>query len=321
MGQTYVGSCGDAPGNTYFDPAIKHNGQFVKTKGYCTDVFFAQATKWIESRKGKGPFFAWIATNAPHEPLQVRPEDEARYAGKVPAKVAKFFGMIANIDDNVGRLMARLKELDLERETVVIFMTDNGGTAGVNFYNAGMRGSKVTPWQGGVRVPLLVRWPGKVAPGERTQLAAHVDLLPTLAEITGAKIPDELKPQLDGRSLVPVLNDAGAAWADRTLVTHVGRWARGKALDAKYAKCAIRDPRWSMVSASNTGQKDWKLFDLKADPGQKTDVAAANPEVAKRLEAAYDRWWAEVTPCLENEFAVGPKVNPFKELYWKQFGK
>src|SRR5439155_19815919 len=101
IGQTFPGSCGDAPGNTYFDPAILHNGKFEKTTGYCTDVFFAQAVKWIESAKGQGkPFFCYLATNAPHEPLQVRPEDEARYAGKVPEKVARFFGMIANIDDN-----------------------------------------------------------------------------------------------------------------------------------------------------------------------------------------------------------------------------
>jgi arylsulfatase len=105
IGQTYPGSCGDAPGNTYFDPAILHNGTFVKTRGYCTDIFFVQAMKWIEEVKGRQPFFAWIACNAPHAPLQVRPEDEAHYARKVAnTNAAKFLGMIANIDDNVGRL-------------------------------------------------------------------------------------------------------------------------------------------------------------------------------------------------------------------------
>ena len=105
IGQSYAGSCGDAPGNTYFDPLILHNGKFEKTRGYCTDVFFAQALAWIEQVKGNGPFYCHLATNAPHAPLQVRPEDEARYAGRVPANTAKFFGMIANIDDNVGRLL------------------------------------------------------------------------------------------------------------------------------------------------------------------------------------------------------------------------
>jgi len=321
IGQSYAGSCGDAPGNTYLNPAIKHNGTFVKTDGYCTDVFFSQATKWIESRKGKGPFLAWIATNAPHAPLQVRPEDEARYAGKVPPQVAKFFGMIANIDDNVGRLLAKLKDLDLERDTIVIFLTDNGGTVGCDLYNAGMRGKKVTPWQGGVRVPLLVRWPGKIAPGDRPQLAAHIDLLPTLAEITGATIPDAVKPTLDGRSLVPVLNDASAAWADRTLVTHAGRWASGERAKAQYRNCSIRDARFSLVSASKDGAKAWQLFDLKADPGQQTDVAGTHPDAVKRLAAEYDRWWADVQPLMVNEGAKGPAVNPFKEQYEKQFGR
>src|SRR5690349_7469467 len=127
IGQTYGGSCGDAPGNSYFNPAILHNGRFVRTEGYCTDVFFAQAMTWMESVKGRQPFLAWIALNAPHVPFQVRPEDEARYAGKVTnANAAKFFGMIANIDDNVGRLLSRLAEWGIDKDTLVIFMNDNG---------------------------------------------------------------------------------------------------------------------------------------------------------------------------------------------------
>src|SRR5688572_10649173 len=116
IGQTYEGSCGDAPGNTYFDPAILHNGRFVKTQGYCTDVFFAEASRWIEKVKDK-PFYCHIATNAPHTPLQVKPDDEALYAGKVPPNTAKFFGMIANIDRNVGELLDRLKTWGIEENT------------------------------------------------------------------------------------------------------------------------------------------------------------------------------------------------------------
>jgi len=320
IGQSYPGSCGDAPGNTYFNPAIKHNGTFEKTEGYCTDIFFNRAAKWIEAQKGKGPFLAWIATNAPHMPLQVKPEDEARYAGKVAPQVAKFFGMIANIDDNVGKLMARLKDLEIERETIVIFMTDNGGTVGADLYNAGMRGKKVTPWLGGIRTPLLIRYPGVLTAGDRNQFTAHVDLLPTLAEITAARIPEDLKPNLDGRSLLPILKDVKAPWPNRTLVTHVGRWTRGKGADSKYYYCSIRDEQYQLVTALNTAQKGWKLYDLKADPAEKTDILAANPEVAKRLEAAYDQWWKEaLPPALESEWTIGPKVNPFKEQYLKQF--
>ncbi len=165
IGQSYPGSCGDAPGNTYFNPAILHNGTFEKTSGYCTDVFFGEAISWIEAVKGRKPFYCYIATNAPHAPLDVRPADEARYTGKVQnPNVAKFFGMISNIDDNVGRLLAKLREWNLERSTLVIFMNDNGGTVGVDMHNAGMRGSKATPWLGGTRASSLWRWPGTLEP-------------------------------------------------------------------------------------------------------------------------------------------------------------
>lgn len=320
IGQTYPGSCGDAPGNKYFDPAILHNGKFEKTKGYCTDVFFAQAMRWIEAQKGKKPFFAYLATNAPHAPLDCPEDYEKRYAGKVPANVAKFFGMIANIDDNLGRLLQKLQEWGIERDTLVIFMNDNGGTAGVGVYNAGMRGQKVTPYLGGTRASSFWRWPGTLKPAEVDRLATHIDFFPTLAEIAGAKIPSAVAAQLEGRSLVPLLKDPRAPWEDRILFTHVGRWEKGKAAEAKYRHCSVRTTRYHLVSAAKTGEKSWQLFDVKDDPGEQNDIAAKHPEVVKELEAAYDQWWASVQPDLVNENAVGPKVNPFKELYWKQFG-
>jgi arylsulfatase A-like enzyme len=321
IGQSYPGSCGDAPGNKYFDPAILHNGRFEKTQGYCTDVFFTQALKWIENVKDRGPFYAHIATNAPHTPLQVRPEDEARYTGKVPtANVAKFFGMIANIDDNVGRLLARLDELGLTKNTLVIFMNDNGGTEGTGVFNAGMRGRKVTPWFGGTRAASFWRWPGTFQPADCAALTAHIDFLPTLAELAGAVLSEEVKAQVEGRSLVPLLRDPKAAWPERTLFTHVGRWEKGKAAESKYLRCSVRDPGWQMVSDDNKGAKRWQLFDLKADPGEKTEVAAQHPEVVVRLEAAYDAWWASVQPQLVNEDAPLAAENPFKTLFNEQFG-
>src|SRR5438874_3015898 len=148
IGQTYPGSCGDAPGNTYFNPAILHNGTFEKTEGYCTDVFFRQALTWMdEKRKGRAPFFAYLPLNAAHAPLQVPDEYFERYKGKVPEDTARFFGMIENLDDNFGALLKTLKEWGIEQNTLVIFLTDNGGTFGVKVYNAGMRGGKVTPYQ------------------------------------------------------------------------------------------------------------------------------------------------------------------------------
>ena len=321
IGQTYSGSCGDAPGNTYFNPAILHNGKFEKTRGYCTDVFFAQATKWIESVKGKQPFFCYIPTNAPHGPLQVRAEDEARYKDKVkrPA-VAKFFGMIANIDDNVGRLLDKLKEWGLEKDTLVVFMNDNGGTVGVPIFNAGMRGQKVTPWLGGTRAMSLWRWPGTLTPADCDRLTAHIDFFPTLADLAGAKLSEAVKQQVEGRSLVPLLENPKAPWEDRILFTHVGRWPKGaKVDDHKYDHCSVRSTRWHMVSVGKSKAR-WQLFDITADPGEKTDVAEKHAEVVKRLNAAYDKWWASLPPYLVNEDAVGPKENPFKVLYRKQFG-
>jgi arylsulfatase A-like enzyme len=321
IGQTYVGSCGDAPNNKYFDPAILHNGKFEKTKGYCTDVFFGQATKWIdEQRQKKQPFFAYITPNCPHAPLDCPPEYEHPYQGKVPPNVAKFYGMITNIDDNFGRLMERLKEWGIENDTLVVFQTDNGTATGSQVFNAGMRGAKGSPWQGGTRVPALWRWPGGFEGGrDIPPLTAHIDVFPTLAEITGAKVPAEFAGQVEGRSLWPLLQDQTATWPDRTLVTHVGRWEKGKAQENKYSACSIRNARFTLVNPAR-GSEKWELYDLKNDPGEQTNVIDQHPEIVKELKRQLDQWWTEVTPLLVNEDAVGPAQNPFKVLYWKQFG-
>jgi arylsulfatase len=321
IGQTYVGSCGDAPGNTYYDPAILHNGKFEKTKGYCTDVFFRQATAWIDAQRQKGkPFFAYITPNAPHGPLDCPPDYEAKYTGKVPPNVAKFYGMIQNIDDNFGRLMEQLAAWGLEKDTLVVFMTDNGSATGSQTFNAGMRGAKNSPWQGGTRVPALWRWPSGFAGGRDVKpLTAHIDIFPTIAAITGAKVPAEFAKQVEGRSLLPLLKDENAAWADRYFVSHVGRWEKGKAQEGKYAQCSIRNSRFTLVNPVREGEK-WELFDLAADPGEKTNVIDQHPEIVKELKGQFDQWWTEVTPLLVNEDAVGPTQNPFKVLYWQQFG-
>src|SRR5882672_1202962 len=313
IGQSYAGSCGDAPGNTYFNPAIRHNGRFEKTKGYCTDLFFGQAITWMNARrKDKTPFFAYITPNAPHAPLQCPREYANRYAGKVDTNVANFYGMIENIDDNFGRLLARLDEWGMARETLVIFMTDNGGTAGVKIFNAGMRGQKVTPYEGGNRVPSFWCWPAAFKGGlDCNALTAHIDIFPTLAQIAGAKLPENVA--LDGRSLVPLLKNPQADWPDRFLFTHVGRWAKGKAEESKFKQCAVRNSRFHLVNNA-------ELYNLKNDPAETRDIIADHPEVVTTMRTAYNRWWAEVLPALENENVIGPKINPFKEAYWKQFG-
>jgi arylsulfatase len=325
IGQTYPGSCGDAPGNTYFSPAILHNGKFVKTDGYCTDLFFAQATRWIDTARKSGPFFAYITTNAPHSPYTARPQDAALYRDKTPDEaVANFFGMLHNIDENVGRLLARLEEWGLARDTLVIFMNDNGGTAGTKVFNAGMRAQKGTPYLGGTRASSFWRWPGHFTPADIPGLTAHIDFLPTLAEIVDVPLNAKLKQQVEGRSLLPLIKNNGAPWPDRTLFTHVGRWTRfSDPNQAKFANCSVRTPKWHLVSvaaASADPKPAWELYDVTTDLAERENVAAREPATVAKLAAAYDEWWTSLQPALVNEKAIGPRLNPFKELYWKQFG-
>lgn len=320
IGQTFPGSCGDAPDNTNINPALWHNGKWEKTTGYCTDLFFTQAIKWMDAKRvAKQPFFAYIPLNAAHGPWVLPKEYYQQYLGKpgVSEDVAKFFGMLENIDTNFGALLAKLREWGIEDNTLVIYLgTDNGGFAeACKIFNAGMKGSKVTPYQGGTRSPGFFRWPagGIPAGAECDALSAHLDLFPTLAEITGATLTAEVKQQVEGRSLLPLLKNPKAEWTDRTLVHHVGRWATGKATESKYTKCAIQNSRFTLVNNK-------ELYDLKADPGETKNVIAEHPEVVAELRDTYERWWTDVQPMLINENVVGPKMNPMKELYWKQFG-
>ena len=204
IGQAYDSSCADAPpnqDNRYFDPVIRHNARFVKTEGFCTDVFFRQALGWIAERKDDdAPFFAYITPNAPHGPM-IAPEEDKRpfLDAGFDEETAGRYGMIANIDDNIGRLMAKLDEWDLGEDTLFIFMTDNGQAGGQStmkggerhpLYHAGLRAGKGSPYEGGTRVPAFWRWEGVLPEGDDIDaLAAHIDLFPTLAELAGAVVP------------------------------------------------------------------------------------------------------------------------------------
>ncbi len=205
-------------------------------------------------------------------------------------------------------------------------MNDNGGTFGIDFYNAGKcGGGRDTPWLGGTRAASFWRWPGTLKPADVKPMAGHIDVFPTLAEIAGAKLTDAVKQQVEGRSLVPLLKNADAPWTDRYWITHVGRWPdQADPAPFEYTWCAIRNGRWQLVNDQPDGKpttKHWQLFDLTTDYGEKHDVAAEHPDIVKQFDAAYEAWWASVQPQLVNEKVIGPKVNPFKELYWKQFGK
>lgn len=318
IGQTYPGSCGDAPGNTYMNPTLLHNGVFEKTHGYCTDLFFGQAIRWMDGQRKKDhqPFFAYIPLNVAHEPLQCPEEMYAHYKDKVPDKVARFYGMLETADRDFGVLLGKLQEWGIEENTLVIYIgTDNGGyPPACEVFNAGMRGTKLTPYQGGTRAPCFWRWPARFKGGRDVPaLTAQIDIFPTLAQIVGVPLTGELAAQVEGRSLLPLLTDPDAPWPDRFLVTHVGRWAPHKVAGAKFSHCSIRDSQFTLVN-------NRELYDLKADPGESKNIIDAHPEEVAKLRAAYDKWWTDVQPLLVNEDAVGPKVNPFKERYWKQFG-
>lgn len=239
IGQKYKCSCADAPGNKYFNPVLRHNGKFVKTKGYCTDLFFRAALGWMHKQKdGDKPFFAYIATNAPHGPFIAPKRNEKKFTDRgFRKRQAGFYGMIENIDENVGRMLAKLDEWKIARDTIVIFMSDNGMTSGgagrpdravapgYPNNNASMRGHKGSADEGGVRVPFFVRWPGRVRRDRELGIvAAHIDFFPTIAELAGAELP---AGQVEGRSFLPQLLGKSVDWPDRYLVTHKGRWRTG----------------------------------------------------------------------------------------------
>jgi len=331
IGQGYPGSCGDAPGNKYFDPAIRHNRTFVKTKGFCTDIFFTQALRWMKAVKdGPKPFFAYITTNAPHGPLICPDKYKKPYlAAGLSDGHAAFYGMITNIDENVGIMLDKLDQWKIARNTLVIFMTDNGSAqAGggkprrrkkgkpapaapsKGLFNAGMKGKKGSANEGGTRVPCFVRLKGTTPAGvDVGALTAHIDMFPTLAEICGGKLPAGAK--LDGRSFAPLLKNPTAPWPDRFLFVHRGRWSKGKAADSKYGACAVRTQRFRLV-----GNKE--LYDIANDPGETTNVIDKHPEQVAKMRKAYDQWWSEVLPAMVNEDAPVPNANPFKVLYQKQ---
>ena len=313
IGQKYPGTCADAPDNSYFDPIIKHNNAFVKTTGYCTDVFFQQALGWIKQQNEQGkPFFAYISTNAPHSPYIVAEKYQAMYKDQCEDQAAAFHGMITNIDDNMGILMEKLDAWGMADNTLLIFMTDNGSSIGT--FNYGMKGKKGSVNEGGTRVPLFFRLPGKIKAGvDVDRLTRHYDLFPTLTEIAGSTADEALN--LDGRSLVPLIENPDAEWSGRLTVFHKGRWAKeGMRVrkgrpdhvpeNSKYTGFAVRSEQWRLVSNK-------ALYDIENDPGEKKNVIKAHPEVVRNMQAAYDAWWDEVRPLMINEDASLDVEAPF----------
>jgi len=276
-------------GNDYFDDTYFRAGDPEPVEGYCTDVWFDEALSFIEESAGEQPFFCYIPTNAAHGPRQVPEEYWNRYIDDVPESVARFYGMITNIDDNLGRLRERLDELDVAEETALIFLGDNGSACAR--YNAGMRGQKGSAYDGGHRVPCFVHWPGRIEDATVETLSGGYDLLPTLIDLCDLDTPPA---EFDGRSLRPVLesDEESAAedsnLSDRTLFVDSQRveWPE------KWKDSAVLTDRWRLIRGE-------ELYDIEADPGQRNDVADEHPAVVERLRAAYEDWWDDIGPFEE----------------------
>ncbi len=272
--------------NDYFDDVYTHNGVAKPFKGYTTDVFFREAQAWMRAQAGRQePFFCYLPLAAPHGPLFVPDSYREPYRAQKPA-LASFYGMIANIDENLGRLEAFLRESGLRENTVVIFMTDNGTATGDPVFNAGMRGKKIALYEGGHRVPLFVRWPagGLRAPGDVAALTQVQDLLPTLLELCA--VPKPAAAKFDGTSLAGLLRGATDTLPDRMLVTQFTRMNDSK---PKRGDGVVLWQRWRLIA-------DRELYDLATDPAQERDVIAQFPEVAAKMRAHYAQWWAGVEP-------------------------
>jgi arylsulfatase len=328
IGQAFPGSCADFPPNRlsegkYFDNVILHNDTIVQTEGFCTDVFFQAALGFIKKQhETDTPFFAYITTNAPHGPMLAPEKYKQRFRelgwdGNTQGR----YGMIENIDDNFGLLMQKLDEWNVWDDTLVIFMTDNGqaGRSGKRngektpIFTAGFKTGKGSPYEGGTHVPAFWRWKGKLGEGvDIPALTAQIDLYKTFCDLAGVSIPEDIQ-QIDGVSLVPLLEDADANWPDRHLFVHQGRWEKGADPNlSKFNHCAVRTQRWRFVNNK-------ELYDITVDPYEKTDVASEHPDVIASLRKAYDQWWTDTLPLMVNEDAPYAPRQPQEVRYERQF--
>lgn len=269
------------PDNGYFDPIIERNGVPFKSKGYCTDIFTDAAIDYIKKHKDE-PFFTYVAYNAPHVPLEIDPKYIEPYkAAGLDDITAATYGMITNVDENVGRILQTLHDLKLEENTIVIFFTDNGPQ--YPRYNSGLRDAKGSVYEGGIHVPFFIRWPEKLQTGKKIDtMSAHIDLMPTLLDACGVKAPDA--PKMDGISLMPLLTGDDVKWPDRYLFF---QWHRGDE-PRLYENCAVRSQRYKLVNGK-------ELYDLVADPGEVNDVSAGHPVTVNRMRSAYEECMKDVS--------------------------
>jgi len=314
-----IGQPSDPPGgSSYLDPVLQHNGQAQRYKGYCSDIF-AQAAIDFLSAQGDRPFFAYLAFNCPHDPLEAPEPELATYKAMnlkigdfpqlgqpIPAPlaaspdtVARVYAMVTNIDTNVGKILKALDDRGKAGNTIVVFLTDNG-PAQVRF-NAGLRGWKGSVYDGGIHVPCTIRWPGHLPAGLVVdQIAAHIDLLPTLLAACGVAAPRDRK--IDGANLLPLLRGMqSAGWPDRTLFF---QWHRGDRPELGRS-CAARSQSYKLVRREPLpgarGTPPLELYDMEHDPLELHDVAALHPDVVTKMYASYQAWFQDVTSTRGSE--------------------
>ncbi|QHT71520.1 arylsulfatase [Rhodocytophaga rosea] len=285
----FYGFCSGHWGN-YFSPLLEHNGKLVKGKGFIADDLTEKAMSFIDGNKSK-PFFLYIPYNTPHSPMQVpdrwwnkfkdkelqmRAEDaEAEDINFTRAALA----MCENIDWNVGRIINKLKEVNLEKNTIVVYLSDNGPNGWR--WNGGMKGRKGSTDEGGIRSPLIILWPEKIAAGSHIeQIAGSIDLFPTLADLAG--IPYQTPKPLDGVSLKPLLLQQSQSWNERLLFSH---WD---------GRVSVRNEQYRL-------DHQGKLFNIRNDPGQEKDISAKEPQMAAQLRKAVESWKAEMLPNLTDD--------------------
>ncbi|MGH2355468.1 MAG: arylsulfatase [Chloroflexota bacterium] len=313
-----VGNTPDYWGNNYTDDHYCHNGTWRRFDGYCTDVWFAQAIDFI-TRHREQPFFCYLSTNAPHLPhiapdqfiqpyrdlAESDPHAAAFFNYPASDQMLKFYGMVSCIDHNIGVLRARLEALGLAENTIFLFMTDNGSAGGLvrdaqsfitHGYNAGMRGGKGSPYEGGHRVPFFLHWPAGdfVSGRDVSTLTANVDILPTLLDLCGVQVDEA--GAFHGRSLVPLLRGLGgqaAAWKERAIVTDSQRLLN----PVKWRLSCVMREDWRLINGR-------ALYDLSRDPEQRTDVAAAHPEVVAQLRDDYEAWWDVVSGRVDEAIPI-----------------
>ena len=304
--------------DNYFDPKLDHNGEPVQTTGFITDVITDYALKFIEQHHDR-PFFCYVPYNAPHTPHQIPDRYFDKYIQRgLDTRAAAIYGLVENADENIDRLLKKLDDLNLTRQTIVIFLSDNGAEGPeCSRYNAGMRGMKGTVHEGGMRVPLFVRWPGHFPEDKVVKpIAAHIDLLPTIAELCGIDRPDTLP--LDGKSLVPLLTGNDDNWPDRMIFARTAGWRTVLTFTEPVVRNlqtlgkTVRTQRWRAVDEGD----GWQLYDMLADPSETKNLAAEHPEEIAKLSAAFEQWLIDVLeqPIIRPPIPVGYAEQPRVEL-------